>query len=168
MKNHFNSFNWHLPAGCGKPLSWTIQAMDYPLEAYGQAWRKECGVTIERDIEIKPLHIVTFTMIYIYRPQRSCEGYVFTGMLCLSTGGGGWSGGVPGPREGGASSWGVPGLGVCSGGCLARGAGVCSGGVVWSQGGWYPSMYWARPPPPPREMATAADGTHPTAMHSCL
>ena len=29
-------------------------------------------------------------MEYIYRPQRSCEGYVFTG-VCLSTGGGGVS-----------------------------------------------------------------------------
>ena len=30
---------------------------------------------------------------YIYRPQRSCEGYVFTG-VCLSTGGGGVSASV--------------------------------------------------------------------------
>ena len=31
---------------------------------------------------------------YHYRPQRSCEGYVFTGM-CLSTGGNAWSGTPP-------------------------------------------------------------------------
>ena len=29
----------------------------------------------------------------------------------------------------------------------------------------YPSMHWGRHPPPP--MATAADSTHPTGMHSC-
>ena len=58
---------------------------------------------------------------YFYRPQRTCEGYVFTG-VCLSTGeGGAWSrgvwswgwglllgGGAPGPR-GGVCSWGMPG-----------------------------------------------------------
>ena len=42
----------------------------------------------------------------------------------------------------------------------------------------YPSMHWGRhpladtprqtPPPPGRHTATAADGTHPTEMHSCL
>ena len=42
--------------------------------------------------EIKPIHTPTFTNNVVgphsyYRPQRSCEGYVFTGM-CLSTGGG--------------------------------------------------------------------------------
>ena len=40
--------------------------------------------------------------------------------------------------------------GVSSGGCLLRG-GVCS----------------ALRQPPPGEMATAVDGTHPTGMHSC-
>ena len=30
---------------------------------------------------------VTGSYLYFYHPQRSCEGYVFTGM-CLSTGGG--------------------------------------------------------------------------------
>ena len=83
------------------------------------------------------------TDIY-YRPQRSCEGYVFTGM-CLSTGGlsaprgGGcllWGGacsrGVPTPR--GVCLGGVCLGGVCSRGCLLRGVSVlgvsvCSGGV---------------------------------------
>ena len=67
-----------------------------------------------------------------YRPQRSCKGYVFTG-VCLSTGGGGGgvSGLVPGvPAPGGVCSWGG---GACSGrsalgGCLLWGVsalGVC-------------------------------------------
>ena len=34
-----------------------------------------------------------FTSCY-YRPQRSCEGYVFTG-VCLSTGGSTWAGTTP-------------------------------------------------------------------------
>ena len=38
-------------------------------------------------------------------------------------------------------------------------------GGACSRGGWYPSMDWGRPPP--GETATAADGTHPTGIHSC-
>ena len=58
--------------------------------------------------------------LFYYRPQRSCEGYVFTG-VCLSTGGGS-----------------APRGSVCSGGCLVQ------GGLL--PGGWYPSMHWGRPP----------------------
>ena len=67
------------------------------------------------------------------------------------------------PRGGGgAGEWGclvrrvlLPGF--CSGGVWSRGVwsrGVCSGG----EGAWW------RPP----RTATAAGGTHPTGMHSCL
>ena len=91
---------------------------------------------------------------HYYRPQRSCEGYVFTG-VCLSTGGGG-----PGPREGlgGVCSWG----GAWSQGVWSRGRvclvpwGVWSQGV-WSQGGcllWgvgIPACNEADTPPPPNE-----------------
>ena len=58
-----------------------------------------------------------------------------------------WGGGLPGP--GGAWSWGVPGP-----------------GGAWSRGCMVPGGAWWRPPAP--EMATAAGGTHPTGMHSCL
>ena len=44
--------------------------------------------------------------------------------------------------------------GVCSQGVPALGGGVCSGG-------------W-RPPPPRKQTATVADGTHPTGMYSCM
>ena len=76
------------------------------------------------------VHVMRQTPFH-YRPQRSCEGYVFTG-VCLSTGGGGL-------LLGGAWSWGslVPG-GSAQGGCLVRGCLV--------QGGWYPSMHWGRSP----------------------
>ena len=69
---------------------------------------------------------------------------MFTG-VCLSTGGGAWSRGLPGPGGG------VPGLGdtwlggVWSGGCLLQ------GGCLMET----------------PQTATAAGGTHPTAMHSC-
>ena len=70
-----------------------------------------------------------------YRPQRSCEGYVFTG-VCLSTGGGFLVGG----------SW--------SRGCLVGGGacsrGVCSQGVC-SQGGWLVSQHALRQTPPGRD-----------------
>ena len=64
--------------------------------------------------------------INYYRPQRSCEGYVFTG-VCLSTGGvtvGCLVRGVPGP-----------------GGCLVGG----SASAGWG-GGWYPTCTEADPP----------------------
>ena len=48
------------------------------------------------------------------------------------------------------------------GGCLVwEGGGWCLiCGGVWSEGG--------TTPPPPPEMATAAIGTHPTGMYSCM
>ena len=90
--------------------------------------------------------------INFYRPQRSCEGYVFTG-VCLSTGGGAWSWGVcsrgvPGPGgmsagggclvlgwcllPGGAWSW-----RVCSGGCLVLGGSAPGGGCLVPGGAWW-------------------------------
>ena len=91
--------------------------------------------------------------MHIYHPQRSCEGYVFTG-LCLSTRGGGgwypsmpcrWYPNMPCSRSQG---WGVLSLHALqvvsqhtlqqvSGGCLVGGGG------------------------------SAPDGMHPTGMYSC-
>ena len=61
--------------------------------------------------------------------------------------------GVPGP--GGVS--GPGGRGSAPGGCLVLGG-------AWSWEGGIPACTEADPP---GEMATAADGTHPTGMHSC-
>ena len=80
---------------------------------------------------------------------------------CLAAGlqGGGipacLTGGIPaylaaGLRGGGACSQG----GSCSGGCLLPGGCLLWGGGVWRR-------------PPGQQMATVADGTHPTGMHSC-
>ena len=63
-----------------------------------------------------------------YRPQRSCEGYVFT-RVCDSS----------------------------QGECLLRGGLLPGGGC--SEGGVETH--------PRKQMATVADGTHPTGMHSC-
>ena len=51
--------------------------------------------------------------------------------------------------------------GVVWGGCLVWGVGAWSGGLVVSQ-------HALRQTPSPGETATAADGTHPTGMHSCF
>ena len=67
--------------------------------------------------------------------------------VILSMGGGCLVPGVPGP--GGSGPGGVPGPGGCWG--LLPG-----GGLVWGVPGGSPGT------------ATAADGTHPTGMHSCL
>ena len=98
-----------------------------------------------------------------YRPQRSCEGYVFT-RVCDSV----HRGGVLSQhalqvvsqhalQQGEVCSGGVPARG---GVCLLEGGsapgGTCSGGV--GGGGR----------PPRKQTATVADGTHPTGMHSCF
>ena len=99
---------------------------------------------------------------YIYRPQRSCEGYVFTG-LYLSTGGGGreWYPSMPCNRSRGGGGAGPGGCLVWGGGCLVQGVsppwevsapgelpsreGGCllQGGLLMGGGGgcWYPSMH---------------------------
>ena len=73
-----------------------------------------------------------------YRPQRSCEGYVFT-PVCLST----------------------------VGGCLFPGFVCFQWGFVLPRGGVCLSACWDTTPSP-QQMATAADGTHPTGKHSCI
>ena len=96
-----------------------------------------------------------------------CEGYVFTPVI-LSTGGGGClgpgpegvcPGGCPGPGpESVCLGEGCPGLGL--GGSRPRGCpGPGPGGVC------IPACTEADTPP--QQTATAADGTHPTGMHSC-
>ena len=64
-------------------------------------------------------------VVHHYSPQRSCEGYVFTG-VCLSTGG---CVHVPGGVSfGGCMVWGCMVLGVWSqGGCMVPGGGWLSG-----------------------------------------
>ena len=71
-------------------------------------------------------------------------------MGVLALGGGAWSrGGVPGTR------------GACSGG---PGPGGMPARGVWSWGVWSQGVPGGEPP----GTATAAGGTHPTGMHSCL
>ena len=100
-------------------------------------------------------------MLNFYRPQRSCEGYLFTG-VCLSTGGGG---GIPACLAAGLQG------GVLSQHALQKvsGGGAALGGVC-SQGVAAPRVcvcVW-RPPPPRQQTATVADSTHPTGMQSCI
>ena len=103
-------------------------------------------------------------LTYYHRPQRSWGKVIFSqASVILSTGGcggacsggGAWSRGVPGPGGvsalGGSAQRGAPGVLALGG--LVRGVVPGPGEVAW----------W-RPP----GMATAAVGTHPTEMHSCL
>ena len=102
---------------------------------------------------------------FLTSANEVCEGYVFT-LVCHSVHRGvsrsipegrlrGLVGGrSPGPYQGGR-------LRVLAGG--SPGSGL--GGPDPGRGGVYPSMHWGRHPSPQQ---TAADGTHPTGMHSCL
>ena len=74
-------------------------------------------------------------------------------------------GGVPGPKGvpgsgGGSAPRGVPGPG-------GVGIPTCTEADT-PQGVPGPGGSTPRADPPPGEMATAADGTYPTGMHSCL
>ena len=94
--------------------------------------------------------------------KEVCEGYVFTrvcysvhrdGLQAIPTGEVGWSGwGVFRPRP----------KGVYRPREVSRATPL---GVQAQAGGVYPSMHWSRHPP--REMATAAAGMHPTGIYSC-
>ena len=90
---------------------------------------------------------------HIYRPQRSCEGYVFTG-VCLST----WGGGVPDQVHPPGTRY-TPQTRY-----TPLGPGTPPRDQVHPPGTRY------TPPDQmhPRDTATAADGTHPTGMHSCF
>ena len=89
----------------------------------------------------KPVLKGPFVFTNIYRPQRSCEGYVFT-RVCQSF----CSQGVLSQHA----------LQVVSQHSLQQG-GACSRGCLLGR-------VWRTPP----QKQTVADGTHPTGMHSCL
>ena len=107
-----------------------------------------------------------------YRPQQSCEGYVFT-CVCLSTGGEYLGRYPPGPGNSPP-----PGPGTPPGTRYTPWDQVHPPGpntpprtkyTPWDQV-HHPGR--ATPPrdqvPPPPETATVADGKHPTGMHSCF
>ena len=84
---------------------------------------------------------------YFYRPQRSWGKVIFSQASVILL-----TGGVPAPGlmsgHGGSAPW-----------------GVSAPGGIWSRGVSAPwGSAWWRPP----GRATAAGGTHPTGMHSCL
>ena len=109
-----------------------------------------------------------------YRPQQSCEGYVFT-CMCLSTGGG-----VPGqvpprtryiPLPPGPGNSPPPGPGTPPGTRYTPQDQVHPPGPSTPPGIRYTTRDELHPPGtryPPPETATVADGKHPTGMHSCF
>ena len=111
--------------------------------------------------------------VFHYRPQRSWGKVMFLQASVILLTGGVWSRGwgVSGPRGVSAPR------GVCSGGCLLPGEGYLlpGGGVsapgVSALGGVCSRVVSALGVPggdTPPGTATAAGGTHPTGMHSCL
>ena len=107
-------------------------------------------------------HIETYcfrlTAVHGYLPPANEVPWPGGGGLQAHTQGRGWGvwpGGSPGPHLGRAQAH--------TGGEVSR---PTPGGS--RSRGVYPSMHWGRHPPPPQHTATAADGTHPTGMHSCL
>ena len=91
-----------------------------------------------------------------YRPQPSCGKVMFSQASVILFTGGGVHGG------GGHAWWGG---GACQGGRACQGdmcGGCVAGGCAWQGGGQ--GCAWQEA----GQTATAADGTHPTGMHSCL
>ena len=97
---------------------------------------------------------------FYYRPQRSCSKVMFLYLSVCSREGEG----VSQHALGQASPLGrhIP---ACTGAYMGRHIPACTWADTrpWQT---YPSMHWGRHPLPPT--TTAADGTHPTGMHSCL
>ena len=96
-----------------------------------------------------------FNLIYIYRPQRSCEGYVFT-RVCHSVHGGEVSASVhagilPPPEDQAPPS--------------RDQTPAQDQAPPWEQAPPGADTPGSRHPTP--ETATVADGMHPTGMHSC-
>ena len=93
-----------------------------------------------------------------YRPQTKLrKRYVFT-PVCDSVHGGG---SLQVQARDGSAREGCPGTGP-------RGVSRPRLGVSRSRAGCIPVCTEVDTPPPPQQMATAADGTHPTGMHSCM
>ena len=120
-------------------------------------WRTTQFDGIQDDTLKQPHDIDATKSAHYYRPQRTCEGYVFTG-VCVSTGGGGGIPAclaadlqercaIPACIAGGIPACLATGL---QGGAWSGGVCVCSWGVgglpglggVCSQGGWHPP--WER------------------------
>ena len=122
-----------------------------------------CGQSIH--FPICPLLLIHF-MHFFYRPQRSCEGYVFTG-VCLSTRGVGVSAsvhaGIPLPKSRHPQEADTPPRADTP----QKQTPPPRADTPQKQ-----TPTKSRHPPkeadPPRDTATAADGTHPTGMHSCF
>ena len=138
--------------------------------------------------EILPVtHQIYVTILHVkhlFLPSANevCEGYVFI-RVCNSVHGGGSPGPYPGGRLRGLV-WGSPGSYPGEvWGSSQRGLQVHTQGGGW--GVWLVGVSRPRPGGPgpdgeggvshhalrqthSQQMATAADGTHPTGMHSCL
>ena len=134
-------------------------------------------MTIYNSLNRNCIHHRPKKSMYFYRPQRSCEGYVFT-PVCLSTGGGFASAyaGIPprsrhppGTRH--PQSRHPPGTKhpqeqAPPGADTPTGAGTPPEQTPPGAG---TPLEQAPPGPDPssQQTATVADGTHPTGMHSC-
>ena len=191
---------------CERTLLWYIdlffrlkfnvkKAIDFPLSFQGLFWYSDQEISFPfpcRHINqwvrgegesIQHAALMDYIPLILwgfYRPQRSCEGYVFTG-VCLSTGGGGRVPDQVHPRRSrhtpprGADTH-PPGsrplrVSTPPGARYTPRTRYTPGTRYTPQGADPPgpgTAPWDQVyPPPPWDTATAADGTHPTGMHSC-
>ena len=130
--------------------------------------------------------LISDWLVNSYRPQRSCEAYVFTS-VCLSTGGGGVSASVhagmpPRPDTPPGADPPDPSDPPSGSRLPPRVETPRQGDPPWQGDPPGKETPLARRPPgkeipqdqtppgtrPPQDTTTAADGTHPTGMHSCF
>ena len=114
--------------------------------------RKQINAPVSVIVDLNSLYCQNIMWVN-YRPQRSCEDYVFT-RVCHSVHGGG--GGIPACIVGGIPAC-LAARGCAIPACLAV-------GVVPAPGGLLGGGVWRSPR---KQTASIADGTHPTGMHSC-
>ena len=130
-------------------------------------------------MELKYLTTCQNSPEYIYRPQQSCEGYLFTPVCQSFCSQGGLAQCMLGcqtpspdqasPRPGTPPVQAPPRAGTPSpleqAPPRSRHPLEQAPHPSWSR--HPPEQAPQHPPPPVAETATAADGTHPTGMHSC-
>ena len=157
----WGSLLWGLPAPRGCLLPGGCVCVDPPPKADGYC----CGWYTS---------YWSAFLLNCYRPQRSCEGYVFT-RVCQSfrSQGGELSQHALQVVSQHALQWGMcyPSMHCRWYPSMPCSRGVCSwGGLLWG----LPAPRGCLLPggcvcvdPPRKQMATVADGTHPTGVHSC-
>ena len=142
----WNNFSWCVI--CNRKFRQTPKKLPKKLALPNYQWSKTENLMIS----------VSYSMTKSLPPANEVWGKVIFSVACVKNSVHGGRGGIP------AYLAGLQGVGIpaCLAGLQAQGGKLRS--LAWMGG----SQHVLRQTPPPQQTATAAGGTHPTGMHSCL